>query len=560
MEDMLAAEAKRAEAMLAMFAPQAGGALQKPPEMFGGFAAAPSAEAQPHGLGLGGAADPPWLRGGVAPEPGPAHRARAASPPPSRKALRGPPAQEFEVVQAEVTVRAAPTASSKTCGFKRRGDRFRALEETFDGWVRLVDGAGWVLRNAHTDQGRCAIEPVHQLQRLAAAGFADECGRQMFEVVQQPSASCFAEPAHDAEVSGSRSYGEMVLADSQTYHGWVRLSEGQGWMPSASADGHDVLHCLYLEEQVARREQEQVVAERAVAEAAIERSIERDRSSKWWRKLEQPGGRAPIKRCENLSIDLPAVNTGHDACNPLGLPTQEFEAAEDVPLRAEAGHGAPVCGVKRLGGRVRATEETFDGWVKLADEPGWAFRGEQLPTGETSLLVPIGEPIATVSSNLSRMPGRQMFEVVDEAGLPIFREPAAGALALGRRAFGEFVLADTQTYHGWVRLSDDEGWMLGISADGAVTLLNVRPDELQLATSGPTAAAAASSSPEVAEATAAALAEAQKDAARRDALRQLEAAASGANTANFCAALEVARQMGVAKRDIARCNALRTNR
>merc|ERR1711920_398374 len=123
---------------------------------------------------------------------------------------------------------------------------------------------------------------------------------------------------------------------------------------------------------------------------------------------------------------------------------------------------------------------------------------------------------------------------------------------------GEFVLADTQSYHGWVRLSDDEGWMLGISADGGSMLLNVRPDELQLVTSGQSATAA--SSPEEVEANAAAAAAAQKDAARKEALRQLEAAALGANTANFCAALAVAREKGVAKRDIARCNALRTNR
>lgn len=290
----------------------------------------------------------------------------------------------------------------------------------------------------------------------------------------------------------------------------------------------------------------------------MEHSIELDKRSQWWRIFEQPNKMAPIEKCEKVSIDLPAANTGRDACNPLGLPTQEFEVTEDVPMRREPGVEAPVCGVKRLGDRIRAIEETFDGWVRLADEPGWILKDTQFLGGATASLMPIGEPNAPVSSSLSRMPGRQMFEVVKEAGLQIFREPAEGALVLGFRTFGEFVLADTQSYHGWVHISDDEGWMMGISADGEHMLLNVRPDELQLVTSGQSVVAA--SSPEVMDATATAIADAQKEAARREALRQLEVAALGANTANFCAALEVAREKGVAKRDIARCNALRADK
>lgn len=557
MEEMLAAEQERAKAMLAMFAAPTNGSLSKPPEMFG---------SKPPEMF---SSKPPEMFSGRSPEMfssplvNPTHE-ESVFPPATQVAsssktrtLRGPPVQEFEVVHAEVTLRAAPTVQSKTCGFKRRGEKFKALEETFDGWVRLVNGEGWILRNDLNQQAVAAIEPLGEVWRLAAPGFADESGRQMFEVVSKPSAQTFAEPAHDSEVLSSKSYGEIVLADSQTYNGWVRLSDGQGWMPSMSSDYADILHCLFWEEQIARREEEKAAAERAIAEAAIERSIERDRQSQWWRKLEQPNKQAPIEKVGRSSIDLPEVKTGKGVCNPLGLPTLEFEVTEDVPIRREPGTEAPVCGVKRLGDCVRATEETFDGWVKLADEPGWILKDTQFLGGPTASLVPTGEPEAIASPSLSRMPGRQMFEVVIEGGLQIFREPAEGALVLGFRTFGEFVLADTQSYHGWVRLSDDEGWMLGSSADDGCMLLNVRPDELQLVTSGHSATVA--SSPEIQETIAAEAAAAQKDAARREALRQLEVAALGANTASFCAALAVARDKGVSKRDIARCNALRTN-
>ena len=42
-----------------------------------------------------------------------------------------------------------------------------------------------------------------------------------------------------------------------------------------------------------------------------------------------------------------------------------------------------------------------------------------------------------------------------------------------RKSFGEFVLAETQTYHGWVRLSDGEGWVLAVSAQADASVCHL---------------------------------------------------------------------------------------
>mmetsp|Transcript_142793 Transcript_142793/g.455932 ORF Transcript_142793/g.455932 Transcript_142793/m.455932 type:complete len:503 (-) Transcript_142793:9-1517(-) len=333
----------------------------------------------------------------------------------------------------------------------------------------------------------------------------------------------------------------------------------------------------YEPEEVRRAREEEEVA-RAVAEAAVEHEIERGRRSAWWTRLEDNRTAAPLERCGDLRINNPANDAGAtNSSNPLGLPTQEFVVeTKALPIRAEPSSQAPVSGAKKLGERVHACEETFDGWVKLADEPGWiprdahcdeslsaSLRGsasgkEQLPLLPVSGLPALERALAVCL--LARLPGRQMFEVVCERGVRVCREPSQDALQLGMHSCGEFVLAQSQTYHGWIRLADDEGWMPALDVLGGARLLqNVRPEELQLASPGAAGEGQVegAGNAEAEEAARAAAAE----AARREALRALEAAAmSGANTANFCAAMEVARGRGVSKKDIARCNAMRTDR
>merc|ERR1740129_886943 len=78
-----------------------------------------------------------------------------------------------------------------------------------------------------------------------------------------------------------------------------------------------------------------------------------------------------------------------------------------------------------------------------------------------------------------------MLEVLAGQGLAVYREPAQGSLRLGSRSFGEFVLAERQSYHGWLRLADGEGWIHAFEGpgdgQGQRLVVCIHPDELQLA-------------------------------------------------------------------------------
>lgn len=187
--------------------------------------------------------------------------------------------------------------------------------------------------------------------------------------------------------------------------------------------------------------------------------------------------------------------------------------------------------------------------MKLAGETGWICQVEEGGASKKCLEA-MEKPRAMAVESLAKTPGRQMLEVVADDGVDLLREPYDGALLLGRRSFGEFLLADSQSYHGWVRLSDDDGWAQAVSGSGEKLLVGIRPDELQLTQS------LGQDVPE--EAQKEQLAAAADEAARKEAVRQLEAAALSGNSAFFCAALEVARQKGVSKKDIARANAMRS--
>jgi len=291
---------------------------------------------------------------------------------------------------------------------------------------------------------------------------------------------------------------------------------------------------------------EDEAAYRAAAEAAAERALERDRNSDWWKKLQTKAPKHRVERCDRLPIHRES-ELG-DRTTPL--PTRGFKVVAEVhPVRSQPCAGALVCGGRKLHETIRAVEETFDGWVKLAGDEGWMCQGVEEAPLSMKCLEALEKPRAMAVETLAKIPGRQMLEVVADDGVDILQEPVEGALVLGRRSFGEFLLADSQTYHGWIRLSDNEGWAQAVSGSGERILIGIRPDELQLTTTD--GSAVPEESPEQ---TAAAVAE----AARKEALRQLESAALSGNSAFFCAALEVARQRGVSKKDIAKANAMRS--
>jgi len=293
---------------------------------------------------------------------------------------------------------------------------------------------------------------------------------------------------------------------------------------------------------------EDEAASKAAAEAAAEAALQRDRNSDGWKKLQTQAPRPRLERCDRLPIHRDDHSLGDRATLPL--PSRGFKVLAEVhPVRSQPCAGALVCGGRKQHETVRAVEETFDGWVKLAGDEGWMCQGAEEAPFSKKCLEALEKPRAMAVPTLAKTPGRQMLEVVADDGVDVLQEPVEGALVLGRRSFGEFLLADSQTYHGWIRLSDNEGWAQAVSGSGERMLIGIRPDELQLTTTD--GLAVPEESPEQA---AAAVAEAE----RKEALRQLESAALSGNSAFFCAALEVARQRGVYKKDIAKANAMRS--
>lgn len=486
---------------------------------------------------------------------------------PPRRHREGPPIQKFEVIQPEVAVHKWPEEVSSVVGWKRRGDRLEAAEETFDGWARLTGGEGWILRERQ-EAGRPLriLEPIGVDSLLLAAPLvAKEPGRQMFEVVGSPEANVLTEPVHGAAIVGVKAVGEIVLAETQSYHGWLRLPEG--WLPAASRRGEELVRCLHIEEEAARlARREQLAEERAreaAAEEEVELSIERARQSNIWRRLQDPVEPSPIKGCDRLPLRPEGSFTGVRTMS--SLPLQEFRVLpkEGAVVRQKPNNEASVCGVRREGELVLAGEETFNGWVKLADGPGWILRDLAGEGGMGLALVSSGGAQDPLVPEIARVPGRQLFEVdaapgAGEAGLPLLREPEEGALVLGRRTVGEMVLAETQSYHGWVKLSSDEGWMQGrpLRPGASCWLSCMREAELQLSIHASADVTGSEAVDEV-EAVAAAEAVQREEALRREALQELEEVARSGNTVQLCAALEIARQRGVAKAEIARVSALR---
>lgn len=143
------------------------------------------------------------------------------------------PKQRFEVLNDMAMVRSAPSLLAAATDRKDKGDFITAFEETFDGFVHLDEEPGWITKDMRGlfGLGRL-LEPVGRAPLVAADYLAGESGPQKFEVVFKPAVAVRASPSTAATIVGVKTYGELVSAVTQTYHGWVRLAEDAGWMLS----------------------------------------------------------------------------------------------------------------------------------------------------------------------------------------------------------------------------------------------------------------------------------------------------------------------------------------
>lgn len=150
--------------------------------------------------------------------------------------------------------------------------------------------------------------------------------------------------------------------------------------------------------------------------------------------------------------------------------TRLFEvvrAASTVHL--EAHMEAPVVSVRSRGMRVIASEVTMNGWLRLTGEPGWILQNMHGATKGLEESLRLVEDSAELVVDNYHSQGLACLEVIAPEGMSVRMAPNLDAEVLGNRRFGECVFAHTQTFDGWVRLNNGDGWIQGIFPSNAST-------------------------------------------------------------------------------------------
>lgn len=145
------------------------------------------------------------------------------------------PVQRWEVVHDLAMVREKPSLAARALARKDRGEIVQSAEETFDGFLKLHGEEGWCAKDCQGKLGLGTLLrrlPGQQEMVLAADFPAPGSGPQHFKVIFSPSVAVRAAPSTDANIISARRVGEVVLAESQTYSGWIRLEGDGGWMLS----------------------------------------------------------------------------------------------------------------------------------------------------------------------------------------------------------------------------------------------------------------------------------------------------------------------------------------
>lgn len=154
------------------------------------------------------------------------------------------PVQRFVVEAKNAPVRLSPSDEALVCGGYKRGDEVEAVEERFDGWVKVLPEGGWVRQ--HTAKHRRILQPLAgddaalKVVPLAASARSS----QTLEVVATCGATVRAEPRDDAPQREVRRCGDTMAAEAQSFHGWVRLADNGGWCSGFAADGAALLRAL----------------------------------------------------------------------------------------------------------------------------------------------------------------------------------------------------------------------------------------------------------------------------------------------------------------------------
>lgn len=157
------------------------------------------------------------------------------------------PQREYQVVDSVAFVREKPDPKATTLRTLKRGERLTAIVETFSGWVRLAEEAGWVVKSQPATSGatgRPVLLPLGtKLPEMAQAAVTGGNGGATFEVVYK-HVGVRASPIRTAMMLELKQCGELVFADVQSYNGWVHLVEEDGWMLQSTKDLGRLLRCV----------------------------------------------------------------------------------------------------------------------------------------------------------------------------------------------------------------------------------------------------------------------------------------------------------------------------
>lgn len=169
---------------------------------------------------------------------------------PLEKPIRSAPKTSFifKVVQEMVPVFAEPSEHSHWLGRKLLGQQVVGEEETFNGWMKLSNADGWILRCVPKRNGlETLLAPLEDLPPLPTHEVSEAPGGRHFEVVCQSHVYVRSSPSLQAPHHSIRKFGDRVNAVSQRYDGWIRLADDLGWMQSFSQEHGPLLLCPYNE-------------------------------------------------------------------------------------------------------------------------------------------------------------------------------------------------------------------------------------------------------------------------------------------------------------------------
>jgi len=121
---------------------------------------------------------------------------------------------------------------------------------------------------------------------------------------------------------------------------------------------------------------------------------------------------------------------------------------------------------KSRGGRLICSEITMNGWVKLANEPGWFICHMQGIDGIAEVALPVDGTSNGLGGAVDlavpeyQPQGLCCLEVAFKSGVPVREGPSKDSKIRVNRKQGELVFAHTQNFDGWVKLWGEDGWML----------------------------------------------------------------------------------------------------